>query len=247
MNERSKTTHQNDQVAEKQENPLVSLLLNIVIPASILYYFTKPEYLGPTNGFIVALAFPFLYGVYDFFDRKKFNFISLLGVINVFLTGGIGLLKLDNHWLAVKEAMVPAIIGIVVIGSLKTPFPLVKKMIYNDKIIDVDKVDAALTEKGNNKLFEKLLVRSTYLLASSFFLSSLLNYVLAKVIVVSAPGTVAFNEELGKMTALSYPVIVIPSLILMMIALWVLIGGIKKLTNLDLEDIFKGAKEQKSK
>ena len=55
--------------------------------------------------------------------------------------------------------------------------------------------------------------------ASSFFLSSALNYILAKMILVSEPGTTAYTEELGRMTALSYPVIVIPSMILLIAAL----------------------------
>lgn len=229
--------------SEKPENPLVSLIINIVIPAVILTNFTEESYLGPTYGFIVALAFPLVYGIYDLSKRKKFNFISALGVLNVLLTGGIGLLKVDNHWLAVKEATIPAVIGLVVIGSLKTSFPLVRKLLYNDKIIDIEKVEKALIAKGTKTAFDKLLIHSTYLLALSFFLSAILNYVLAKIIVVSDPGTVEYNQEIGRMTALSYPVIVIPSMIIMFFALWFLLRGIYKLTGLKLESIFKATSD----
>ena len=41
------------------------------------------------------------------------------------------------------------------------------------------------------------------MIASSFFLSAVLNYSLAKILVKSQPGTEAFNAELGRMTALS--------------------------------------------
>jgi len=57
------------------------------------------------------------------------------------------------------------------------------------------------------------------------------------VILVSAPGTEAFNAELGKMNALSIPVIAIPATIVMMFALFYLFKQIKKLTQLELEDI----------
>ena len=77
---------------------------------------------------------------------------------------------------------------------------------------------------------------SSYIVAGSFFLSSVLNYVLAKVILVSPPGTTEYTEELGRMTALSYPVIVIPSMIMLMGALWYLFAQIKKLTGEDLEN-----------
>ena len=223
---------------EKQENVFVSLLLNIAIPSLILMKFSKPEDLGPTKGLIVALAFPILYGLYDFYDRKKFNFVSLLGFISILLTGGIGLLELSAHWMAVKEAAIPALIGIAVMGSLKTKYPLVRTIFFNDKLIDVNKVNHALESKNNVKNFDQLLTKTSLLLSLSFFLSSILNYGLAKWILVSEPGTPAFNEELGRMTALSYPVIVLPSMVVMMIALWVLMRGIIKLTGLTLEDVF---------
>ncbi len=77
---------------------------------------------------------------------------------------------------------------------------------------------------------------SSYIVASSFFLSSALNYILAKVILVSEPGTTAYTEELGRMTALSYPVIVIPSMILLVGALWYLFAQIKKITGEELDN-----------
>jgi hypothetical protein len=79
---------------------------------------------------------------------------------------------------------------------------------------------------------------ASWLLAGSFFLSSGLNFMLAKLIVRSPSGTTTFNEELGRMTALSYPVIVLPSMAVMMIALWYLFRSIKRLTHMDLEEIF---------
>ena len=68
-------------------------------------------------------------------------------------------------------------------------------------------------------------------------LSSILNYILAKILLVSAPGTEAFNAELGKMNALSFPVIAVPATIIMMLALFYLFKRIKALTHLELEDI----------
>ncbi|MBF0442259.1 MAG: MFS transporter [Oligoflexales bacterium] len=232
-------------IEEKQENPFASLIFNIVIPALILFYGSKPEYLGAERGFLFALIFPLGYGIYDIFRSRKFNFLSALGVVNVLLTGGIGLLKMDNFWLAVKEAAVPGMIGLLIIGSLKTPFPLVRKFLYNDKIIDTGKVSQALREKGNEASFDKLLVHSTYLLSCSFFVSALLNFILAKVIMVSQPGSEAWDKELAKMWSLSWPVIVVPSMIIMMLSLWYLLRGIKRLTGLPLEVVFKGGDDRK--
>lgn len=223
----------------RNENPLVSIAVNIAIPAFILFYLSNDEYLGNKLGFIVALAFPLCYGIYDFMQRRKINFIAALGLINVLLTGGIGLLQIDNHWLAVKEATIPALIGLAVLASVKTKYPLIKALFYNDLIVDTKKVDHELEAHNNKSAFDSLVVRSTMILASSFLISSILNYILAKVIVVSDPGSAAYNQELGKMMAMSYPVIVIPSMIVMGFAFWYLYRGIKRLTGLNAESIFK--------
>jgi hypothetical protein len=153
------------------------------------------------------------------------------------LTSSIGLLELDSKYIAIKEAAIPLIIGIGTIVSLKTPYPLVKTFIYNDKILQIDKVNAALAEHKSEVLFEQALKVATYILAGSFLLSAILNYVLAKVIVTSPSGTPEFNDQLGTMNLLSYPVITIPCVIVMIIAMMYLFKKIKSLTGLELEDI----------
>lgn len=224
---------------ERRENVLLSLGLNIAIPAVILMKLSGENALGPVGGLVVALAFPLTYGVVDFARRREWNIVSVLGFVSVLLTGGIGLLQLDPKWIAVKEAAVPAILGIAVVLSMRTRFPIVRTFLYNDKIIRVQEVDEALARRGNHAAFDRTLVNASWMLAGSFFVSSVLNFVLAKLIVKSQPGTTAFNEELGRMTALSYPVIVVPSMIIMIAALWYLFNRIQRLTELDLEQILK--------
>lgn len=226
-------------VPQKQTNPLISLIYNILIPAAILSKASTPERLGPVYGLLIAISFPLVFGLYDYAKSGKTNFISVLGFVSILLTGSFGLMHLDGIWFAVKEASVPALIGIAVIGSLWTKTPLVRSMLYNEKVIDVIKVDQELVVRGNMDAFNKLLVTTTWFLAFSFFISSVLNFTLAVVLLKSPSGTTAFNEELGKMTVLSYPVIVVPCMIITMLALWKLLAGIKRLTGLDLEAIFK--------
>jgi nitrogen fixation/metabolism regulation signal transduction histidine kinase len=79
--------------------------------------------------------------------------------------------------------------------------------------------------------------KTTLVLAISFVISAILNFVLAIWILKSPAGTPEFNAELGRMTALSYPVIVLPSMIVMMVAVWMLIRGLKTLTGLQIEQI----------
>lgn len=221
----------------KKENILVNILINIVIPTLILSKLSGEDALGVKWGLIVALAFPIAYGLNDLRTRGKFNFFSALGIFSVAMTGGMALLKLPPEYIIIKEAAVPAIFAIVTLISIKTPYPLVKTFLYNENVMQVKKVDHALESKGTRSAFEKALNNASYLMACSFIVSSILNYLLAKAILVSEPGTEAFNVELGKMNALSFPVIAIPATIIMMVALFYLFKQIKLLTSLELEEI----------
>jgi len=224
--------------ADKPENPFVSIIFNIVLPTLILSKLSDLDKLGPVNALIVAFSIPLLYFIFDYIKRGKPNFIAILGFVNVLMSGGFGLLELDGFWFAVKEAAVPSIIGLVVVGSTWTSKPLIHMLLYNNKIIDVELVSKELAAKENTQNFDRLLMKVTWLLASSFLLSAILNFGLAIYILKSPAGTPEFNQELGKMTALSFPVIMAPCMVIMGFALWILISGIKKLTGLDLETIF---------
>ena len=76
-----------------------------------------------------------------------------------------------------------------------------------------------------------------YRLGHSFFLSSTLNYILAKMIVMSPSGTEAFNIEVGKMNAISFPVIAVPSMIIMVLSLMYIFRSIRLLTGLTFEEV----------
>lgn len=216
---------------------LLELAICVILPTIILKKLSAEDSLGPVYALIFGLSLPLLFGIYQFVKEKKFGFIPALGFISILLTSGIGLLELDPKYIAIKEASIPAIIAIGTIVSLRTPYPLVKTFIYNDKILQIDKVDSALEERQNQDMFDYALKIATYILASSFVLSAILNYALAKYIVKSPAGTAAFNDELGTMNLLSYPVITIPCVIVMIYAMMYLFKQIKQLTGLELEDI----------
>ncbi|NMV21303.1 MFS transporter, partial [Vibrio parahaemolyticus] len=86
------------------------ILFNVFIPSFILMKFSGDEHLGTAMALVVALLFPIIYGGMDLVRNKECSFISALGFISVLLTGGIGLLKLDTRWLALKEALIPSLI-----------------------------------------------------------------------------------------------------------------------------------------
>lgn len=214
---------------------LANLAFNIIIPVFILSRLSGDDSLGPSLSIVFALAFPIGYGLWDLRQSGKVNPFSILGVVSVFLTGGISLLELDPKYIAIKEAAIPACIGIAVLFTQRTRFPLVKTLILNAQLVRVEALYEALAQRGNTALFEKRMSQASLIVAGSFFVSSTLNYLLARIILVSPPGTTQFSEELGRMTALSYPVIALPSMIILMLAIWFVFSQIKKLTGESLE------------
>ncbi|WHI48093.1 VC0807 family protein [Microbulbifer sp. EKSA008] len=221
----------------KKEGFLSNIAFNVIIPTLILTKLSGDDWLGPTWALIVALAFPLGYGLRDLLRLGKVNFFSALGFIGILLTGGISLLKLDPQYIAIKEAAIPGLLGVATALSVYTRWPLVKTLLYNDQILNTTKIAESLQANGNQPAFDRTLRQTSWIVAGSFFFSSALNYILAKMIVTSPPGTEAYNTELGEMTAYGYLVIAIPSTLILMGALFFLFSRIGKLTGLKLEEV----------
>lgn len=221
----------------KRENPLLNLLFNILLPFLIMTKLSKPEYLGQVYGLITALAFPFVYGVYDLIKASKVNYLSLIGLISILLTGGIGLLELDKNWMIAKETSIPLLIGIFVFITEKTSKPFVKNII--GKVIDLNKIIQAYKDHGLEGEFSRRLSRSSYMLGGTFFVSAILNFGLAVVILKGEPGSTEFVESIGRMTALSYPVIAIPSMVMVGLIFWYLFKNLEKEVGLEFESLIK--------
>lgn len=223
-------------------NPLLELLINIVIPSVILMKWSGPQDLGAVNALLLALGFPLAWGARDLLQRRKVNLFAALGLVSILLTGGIGLLQLDTQWLAVKEAAVPGLIGLAVLVSTRTRYPLIRTLLFNPALIDVARVHEQLEARDAVPTFEARLQTATWMLGGTFFFSAAMNYFLATSIVVSPAGSAAFNEELGRLTLMSYPVIALPSMLMMMFVLYYLARGIRELTGLKFSELLHSTK-----
>lgn len=227
----------------KPENPWLNLGFNIILPSFLLIKGGKLfESLGITGEnvdaqvFAFALAFPIVYGIWDLASRRKFNIFSVIGVLSVILTGGIGLMKMSREWIIVKEGLVPLVLGAAVLITVFTRRPLAKMIMLNESVVDLPKIEAALDERGTREKFDEALKKATWWVAASFLLSSVLNFALAAYIFKSPTGTEAFNEEVGKMTALSFPVIVLPTMVVLFFAMYRLFSAMGECTGLSIED-----------
>ena len=214
-----------------------NIIFTVIIPSLILSKLSTDDRLGPTVAFLVALSFPLFFGLKDVISKRKANFFAIFGLLNVGITGGLGLLQMDGIWFAVKEAAFPLALGIGVIASQWTKSPIVHSLILNESIFDLPKIKGRLEQYNRTLEFNQLTARVTWLFAGSFFLSAILNFGLARYVLRSPTGTPEFNAELGQMTALSLPVISLPVIIFTLGVFWHLFSKLSTLTKLPKEEL----------
>lgn len=235
---------QNAEASSKADNPLFNLIFNIAIPVFVLHKGTT--YLGPAQALMIALAFPIAYGSFDLYRKRKVNFFSLLGVLNVSLTGGLALSGLGGIWFAIKEAAFPLLIGVFVAFSALSKKPFIQALVVNPQTIHWDLVDAKLKELGRESDFLLLLKRATLLLAASFLVSASINFALALRIFVPIGEHLSeleraseLNSQIAHMTSVAFAVTFIPSMVILSGILFYLFRGMTKATGLTLEQIMK--------
>lgn len=225
--------------APKPENLWLNLLCNIALPTLVLSKLSTEDRLGPVGALLAGLAIPLAYGIYDLARRRRWNVFSIVGVASVSLSGGLGLLEVGGLGFAVKEAAVPACFAVAILATLRARRPLVRELVMNESVVDVPRVTAALEERQAQAPFARLLGSSAWLLAASFGLSSVLNFLLARLILTAPPETVAFTQQLGRMTWVSNTVLIVPNLAIMVVVIWRFFSGLQKLTGLDLDTLMR--------
>ncbi len=246
----------------KNENFFLSLGCNILIPVFLLkrgrgwiekYVIPEPENsssflenliienIDPTV-FFIAILFPLLYFIFDLLTRKNINIISILGFVNVLLNGGIGIfgsaLGLSKNWFIIKEGMVPLIIGCVLFIMTKYKRESFHKFILNDAIFETEKIKSNI-ESNFTGQFDLALEKAGKYFIAGFFISSLIQFILASIIVVSNPGDPSFNEQVSTMTWVSYLAVLIPTIFVIGRGYMQLIKDLENLTLLKKEDFLK--------
>ncbi|HMN67471.1 MAG TPA: VC0807 family protein [Bdellovibrionales bacterium] len=198
-----------------QDNPLLNLIVNIFLPVMVLN--KGNAYLDPRLTLLIALALPLGYGIWDYASKGHKNYVSLLGLVNILLTGGLALLSLGGIWFAVKEASLPFLLGLMVLGSAWTKNPAARFMFCNPQILKMELIETRLSSLAQQADFARLLKKTTLWLSVSFFISSLLNFVLAVAIFThidtaleAAAREQALNEQIARMTWMGFAVIAFP-------------------------------------
>ena len=192
--------------------------------------------------FFIALIFPVAYFIYDFFKRKNVNIISILGFINVLLTGGIGIFGerfgLSKNWFIIKEGALPSFIGLGLIILRKFRKNLFNKILLNDIIFNNYKINNSIKYEEQNK-FESIVHRAGSHFIAGLFISSFIQFILASLIVTSNPGESSFNEQVGTMTWVSFLAVFVITMSVVGKGYLGLISGVEKITGLKKEDFLK--------
>lgn len=223
--------------APPRENILVSLACNVLAPVLLLSKGGKWFGWEAKTVLLVALAFPVAYGIADFIRRRNINVISALGFASTLATGGLSLLKLDPLWFAVKEASVPALIGVAVLLTRHSRSSILRAMMLNEQVVNVPRIEEGLKAAGKQAEFERLLDRTNWLIIASFTLSAVLNFVLARLIITVTADEPEFNAQLARLTGISYVVILVPTSGITLYALVRMFKGIGRLTGLKIDEI----------
>jgi hypothetical protein len=227
-----------DDIEREDEGTAFNLALNIIIPALVLVFLSKEHRLGPLYGLIVALSIPFFYGIYHYIRTRSHNVLSLLGIISVSLTGGIRLFHLSPFLFAVKEALVPFTIGSIFLYLTLFKFEKMKPLVFNTRVFRTKRIEAKLTEKKDKRALKLLIKDILLLICFAFFVGALLNFIIAKTIVVSDPGTVEFNEELGRFSFTIMIFVSTPLFLLLMLIIYFFVRKIMAMTGLTFDQVF---------
>lgn len=227
------------------ENPFPNLIFNIILPVLTLNQLSKRlGEDGPLYALIIALLMPMSYGTYDYIKRKKSNYISLIGLIHVAVTGGLALLALDGRWFALKEAFFPLLIGGAVFVSVKARKPFMKTLFWNEHIFHVKAIEEKLGREKTNSELVRVFQNATKLFGLSFLISSALNFLLASQIFTPIDQTLSLaerqlvlNQQIAQMTWKGYLVIALPMMFFMGGILWYLIRELKRISGMTFDEV----------
>ncbi|MDB6074520.1 MAG: yciB [Verrucomicrobiaceae bacterium] len=166
------------------------------------------------------------------------NFFSILGLVAVIVTGGLGLLKLNAFWFGMKEIIVPVLIGLAFPASHLWGRPMICSLVFAPHLVNERAVKAALDTPERHAGFAKLLLKASWGMGVSMLLSAGLNFALAMYLLGGKePGSEAFVKGIGTLNWGGTLIIGAPLLLAMIVVLAGFMRGLYRLTGLHKDDL----------
>lgn len=229
-----------DESSEKKG--LLSLLYTVILPTLILMKGHSWVGFNPVTTLLLALAFPIGFGLYHYWKTKRISILSLLGLVSVLFTGGVGLFNFPKSWMPVKEASISCIIGMYVLLTAGTTKNVMHSLVCNPKLLNIEAIQAVIRAQNLQVAWQKLLRYCSYAIGSSFFISSVLHYSITQQILISEPGTTAFTQELGRIHFWSFLIISVPCILILLATFYYFFRKLRKLTGLSFETLMASGK-----
>ncbi len=221
-----------------QPNALADLLLTVVLPSLVLDQLSEPARLGPFWALIVSLLFPVGFAVWCWWKKSGWNVFSILGFITILLSGGLGLLKLDAFWFAVKESAMPLALGAAFPVSCWFGRPLINALVLQPHIFNLRALTDALDTPEKQTRYQRALLHGSWLLGISAIISSVGNFLLALWLLRGKePGSEAFVKGIGTLNWASVIVIGVPLCAVMFAVFLWLIRQFQAITGLERADL----------
>jgi hypothetical protein len=230
--------------APPPDNPLLSLVVNILIPVIILN--KGSHYVSAQVTLLVALCFPLGYGIQDYLRRRHKNYVSLIGLVNIMLTGSLALMSLNGIWFAFKEATLPSILGLLVLFSARTKSPAAKILFCNPHVLNMPLIEERLLQLSKQPLFDNILKRTTLWLSLSFFISASANFALALHVFEDIDPKLSgeeqmkvLNGQLAHMTWLGFGVVALPLMIFSGVLIYNFLKRLSLLIDVPVDSLMK--------
>lgn len=219
-------------------NPLAEIILTIVLPSLVLDQLSGPSRLGPFWALVVSLLFPVGFGAWCLWKKTGWNVFSVLGFVTILLSGGLGLLKLDAFWFAVKESAVPVMLGLAFPLTHRFGRPLINALVMQPHLLNLKSLNAALTNGTKRSQFDAALFRASCGMGFGMIGSSVANFFLALWLLGGKePGSEAFVKGISKLNWMGLLVIGVPMTVVMMFVFVWLLRQIQRITGLERDDL----------
>lgn len=225
----------------KQPNPLHDLVLTVLLPSVALEWLSEASWLGPRApvwALVIASLIPLGYGIHCWRTKTGLNFFSVFGLIAIILTGGLGLLKLDTFWFALKEASVPVVLGLCFPLSFVWKRPLIEALFMQPHLLNASLIRRSVELEPRATAFKGLLWKASLGMGAMMVVSAVLNFGLAWWLLDGKqPQTPEHNSALSKLNWGGMLIIGIPMMAAMVIVLIKFLRGLERITGLERADL----------
>lgn len=222
----------------KQPSVLLDIILNVILPSLALDHLSNPGRLGPTWALVVSLLFPVVFAIWCWWRHSGWNVFTIVGFVTILLSGGLGLMKLDAFWFAIKESAMPLALGAAFPLSQAFGKPLLSALILQPQLINLRALAAALDSPEKQARYRRTLLHGSWLIGGATIISSVGNFLLALWLLRGKdPGGEAFVKGIGTLNWASVIVIGVPLCVVMLAVFIWLIRQFQSITGLEKADL----------